>query len=109
MKSEVLAGRGASRGLSVRRRRVGFLPRYAGLASRLAPLANARNHSRLLRSLFEKFVGISAERALPKWRRDVFKSDAEATGPADGREVVLFADTFNRSYERENLDAPLRV
>ena len=30
-------------------------------------------------------------------------------GPADGREVVLFADTFNRAYERENLDAALRV
>ncbi|HEX9209450.1 MAG TPA: heterodisulfide reductase-related iron-sulfur binding cluster, partial [Bradyrhizobium sp.] len=26
-----------------------------------------------------------------------------------GREVVLFADTFNRIYERENLDAALRV
>ena len=34
---------------------------------------------------------------------------AEALGPADGREVVLFADTFNRAYERENLDAALRV
>jgi Fe-S oxidoreductase len=30
-------------------------------------------------------------------------------GPAGGREVVLFADTFNRIYERENLDAALRV
>src|SRR5690606_20106687 len=30
-------------------------------------------------------------------------------GPQDGPEVVLFADTFNRAYERENLDAALRV
>jgi Fe-S oxidoreductase len=30
-------------------------------------------------------------------------------GPADGREVVLFADTFNRAYEPENLDDALRV
>jgi FAD/FMN-containing dehydrogenase/Fe-S oxidoreductase len=109
MKIEVLAARVASHGLSLRDRLVGYLPRYAGLASRLAPLANARNHSPWLRSLFEKFAGISAKRALPKWRRDVFKPDAEAMGPADGREVVLFADTFNRSYERENLDAALRV
>jgi Fe-S oxidoreductase len=109
MKIEVLAARVAKHGLSLRDRLVGYLPRYAGLASRLAPLANARNHSPWLRSMFEKFAGISAERALPKWRRDVFKSDAEAMGPADGREVVLFADTFNRSYERENLDAALRV
>jgi Fe-S oxidoreductase len=39
----------------------------------------------------------------------VFSSDQETVGPADGREVVLFADTFNRAYERENLDAALRV
>jgi Fe-S oxidoreductase len=54
-------------------------------------------------------AGISAQRALPEWRRDVFKSDVEATGPVNGREVVLFADTFNRAYERENLDAAIRV
>jgi FAD/FMN-containing dehydrogenase/Fe-S oxidoreductase len=109
MKIEVLAARVASRGLSLRDRLVGYLPRYAGLAARLAPLANWRNHSPLLRGLLEKFAGISARRALPAWRRDVFRSDAEAIGPADGREVVLFADTFNRAYERENLDAAVRV
>src|SRR5467141_1599495 len=81
----------------------------AGLASRFAPLANWRNNSTLLRKLFEQFAGISAQRALPEWRRDVFSSDVETVGPADGREVVLFADTFNRAYERENLDAALRV
>jgi FAD/FMN-containing dehydrogenase/Fe-S oxidoreductase len=109
MKIEVLAARASKHGLSLRDRLVGYLPRYAALASRLAPLANLRNNSTLLRKLFEKFAGISAQRALPEWRRDVFKSDREATGPADGREVVLFADTFNRAYERENLDAALRV
>jgi len=109
MKIEVLAARVAKHGLSLRDRLVGFLPRYAGLASHFAPLANWRNNSLLLRKLFEKFAGISAKRALPEWRRDVFKSDAEAVGPIDGSEVVLFADTFNRSYERENLDDALRV
>ncbi|MFZ2160296.1 MAG: FAD-linked oxidase C-terminal domain-containing protein, partial [Bradyrhizobium sp.] len=109
MKIEVLAARAARQGLSLRDRLVGYLPRYAALASRFAPLANLRNNSPLLRKLFEKFAGISTRRALPEWRRDVFRSDAEAVGPADGREVVLFADTFNRAYERENLDAALRV
>ena len=109
MKIEVLAARAAKHGLSLRDRLVGYLPHYAGLASSFAPLANWRNKSTLLRMLFEKFAGISAKRALPEWRRDVFQPDAEAIGPADGREVVLFADTFNRAYERENLDAALRV
>nr|HEV8012072.1 FAD-linked oxidase C-terminal domain-containing protein [Bradyrhizobium sp.] len=109
MKIEVLAARAARHGLSLRDRLVGFLPHYAGLASRFASLANLRNDSRLLRRLLERFAGISAQRALPQWRRDIFKSDVDAVGPADGREVVLFADTFNRVYERENLDAALRV
>ncbi|HJZ20648.1 MAG TPA: FAD-linked oxidase C-terminal domain-containing protein, partial [Bradyrhizobium sp.] len=109
MKIEVLAARVARHGLSLRDRLIGFLPHYAGLASRLAPLANWRNDSPLLRKLLERIAGISAQRALPQWRRDVFAPDAEAVGPVDGREVVLFADTFNRSYERENLDAALRV
>ncbi|MEY9103893.1 FAD/FMN-containing dehydrogenase/Fe-S oxidoreductase [Bradyrhizobium yuanmingense] len=109
MKIEVLAARAASRGLTLRDRLVAYLPRYAGLASRLAPLANLRNGSPLLRRLFERFAGISARRALPAFRRDVFVPPSESVGPTDGREVVLFTDTFNRIYERENLDAALRV
>ncbi len=109
MKIEVLAARAKKHGLSLRDRLVGYLPHYAAIAGTLAPLANLRNRSPLLRKLFERFAGISARRDLPAWRRDVFRSDAEAVGPADGREVVLFADTFNRAYERENLDDALRV
>jgi FAD/FMN-containing dehydrogenase/Fe-S oxidoreductase len=109
MKIEVLAARAASHGLSLRDRLVGYLPRYAGLASRFAPLANLRNNSWLLRRLFERFAGISARRALPVFRRDVFTPPEDVIGPETDREVVLFADTFNRIYERENLDAALRV
>jgi FAD/FMN-containing dehydrogenase/Fe-S oxidoreductase len=109
MKIEVLAARREKHGLSLRDRLVGFLPRYAPLASHLAPVANWRNKSRLLRGLFERFAGISAKRSLPEWRRDVFAPETERFGPAGGHEVVLFTDTFNRTYERENLDAALSV
>jgi len=109
MKIEVLAARADSHGLTLRDRLVGYLPRYAGLASRFAPLANLRNRSPLLRKLFERITGISARRALPAFRSDVFVPPAASIGPESGREIVLFADTFNRIYERENLDAALRV
>lgn len=109
MKIEVLAARANKYGLSLRDRLVGYLPHYAGFASRYAPLANLRNKSTTLRWLLEKFAGISAQRDLPEWRRDTFNPAAESYGPTNGREVVLFADTFNRAYERENLDAALRV
>ncbi len=109
MKIEVLAARVARHGLTLRDRLIGYLPRYAGLAARFAPLMNARNKSRLLRLALEKLVGISARRDLPEWRRDIFAPNADVYGPADGAEVVLFADTFNCHFERENLDAALQV
>jgi Fe-S oxidoreductase len=109
MKIEVLAARAKSHGLTLRDRLVGYLPRYAGFAASFAPLMNLRNHSAPLRKVMERFTGISAKRKLPAFRSDTFRVDVEAIGPADGHEVVLFADTFNRIYERENLDAALRV
>ncbi|MBN8978242.1 MAG: FAD-binding protein [Rhizobiales bacterium] len=108
-KIEVLAARSAKHGLSLRDRLIGYLPRYAGWASRLAPLANLRNHSHWLRGALETFADIDMRRDLPRWRGDIFAPNAETLGPRDGSEVVLFADTFNRCFERENLDAALRV
>ena len=109
MKIEVLAARAAKHGLSLRDRLVGYLPRYAAWAARFAPLINLRNNSPLLRDLLERVAGISAKRDLPTWRRDAFAPMNDVIGPADGREVVLFADTFNRAYERETLEDALRV
>lgn len=109
MKIEVQAARARKHGLSLRDRLVGYLPRYAPAAARLAPLINLRNDHPVLRGWLERLTGISAKRSLPAWRRDVFHSDAPTVGPVDGQEVVLFADTFNRAYERENLDDALRV
>jgi FAD/FMN-containing dehydrogenase/Fe-S oxidoreductase len=109
MKIEVLAARTRSHGLTLRDRLVGYLPHYAGLAATFAPLMNLRNSSTMLRRLMERATGISARRKLPAFRSDTFRVDVEAMGPENGREMVLFADTFNRIYERENLDAALRV
>ncbi len=108
MKIEVLADRNARRGLPRRDRLVAFLPRYAPWAAWAAPLLNLRNRSPLLRRFTERAFGISARRSLPAFRRDVFRAPA-SVGPAAGREVVLLADTFNRYFDRENLDAALRV
>jgi FAD/FMN-containing dehydrogenase/Fe-S oxidoreductase len=109
MKIEVLAARATTHGLTLRDRLVAYLPRYADLAARFAPLVNLRNHSAPLRALMERVTGISAKRKLPAFRSDTFRVDTDAFGSEDGREVVLFGDTFNRVYERENLDAALRV
>jgi len=109
MKIEVLAARAEKRGISLHDRLVGFLPRYAQTAARLPWLFNLRDAVPGGAALSETLAGFSARRPLPRWRSDYFR-DAEAPLAAgDGAEVVLFADTFNRYFERENIDAALAV
>ena len=109
MKIEVLAARAATHGLSWRDRLVGYLPRYASAGARWAPLLNLRDKVAGAAMLSEWVLGLSAQRALPKWRRDIFKPVAAVEGAAGGREVVLFADTFNRTFERERLEGAVKV
>jgi FAD/FMN-containing dehydrogenase/Fe-S oxidoreductase len=106
MKIEVQAARAAKRGLSLHDKLVGYLPRYAPYASRLPWLLNGRDIIPGAAKLSEAVTGFSARRRLPKWRRDVFREGVNAGKAAD---VVVFADTFNRYFERENLDAALSV
>ena len=112
MKIEVQAARVKKRGLSWHDRLVGYLPRYAPAAARRPWLFNARNRSAAMRRAAELFLGFSARRSLPRWRGDIYRDRADwrydsAEAAAPPREVVLFADTFNRYFERENLDAAL--
>ena len=66
--------------------------------------------SPLLRKAVREIRRLQRAARLPQWRaRRLQRPMPRRTGPADGREVVLFADTFNRYFERENLDAALRV
>jgi Fe-S oxidoreductase len=88
---------------------VGYLPHYAPWAARFPFLLNLRNHAGVLARLSEAVLGFSAERKLPRWRSDVFRPQAAAEGPASEKEVVLFADTFNRYFEPENLRAATSV
>src|SRR3954469_736763 len=107
MKIEVAAARAAKYGLSRHDRLVGYLQRYAPYAAKLPWLLNLRDIIPGAAKLSEAITGFSAKRSLPRWRSDVFE-DA-VTPNANGCEVVLFADTFNRYFERENLDAALAV
>ncbi|MGE0852414.1 MAG: FAD-binding and (Fe-S)-binding domain-containing protein [Hyphomicrobiaceae bacterium] len=76
MKIEVLAAANRRRGLSMRDRLVAYLPRYAPYAARLAPLMNTRDAVPGLARLTERLTGMSAKRALPRWRRDTFEFPA---------------------------------
>jgi Fe-S oxidoreductase len=114
MKIEVQAARAEKLGLTLHDRLVGWLPRYAPYAAQQPWLFNLRNSSEILRQAAELCTGFSRRRSLPKWRADIYsdRSDWAYSAAAAGdtnRDVVLFADTFNRYFERENLDAAVRV
>lgn len=98
-------------GLSLRDRLVAFLPHYAPLASRLRALANLRDRVPGLPWLSERALGLSARRPLPKWQSPWREagSSTPANVKGDGLDLVLFADTFNRYFEPDNLSAALQV
>ncbi len=109
MKIEVLAARAGNGRLAVRDRLIAWLPRYAALASRLHALLNLRDRVGLLATLSERTLGLAARRRLPTWRPDRFTAFGRSYGPEGGPEVALFVDTFNGTFEREKIDAALRV
>ena len=109
MKIEILHARMEKFGLSLHDWLVGYLPRYAPYAARHAWLLNLRDRMPGGAKLSEALAGFSARRSLPKWRADYFTEHDFKPKGADGREVVLLADTFNRYFERENIDAAIAV
>lgn len=112
MKIEFLHHYHARHGLPLRERLVAELPRYAGVAAALAPLLNLRDRVPGLAHLSERVAGLSARRSLPRWGRP-WQETGEFAHPQDVagefRDIVLFGDTFNRAFERENLEAAERV
>jgi len=87
---------------------IGYLPRYAPYAATWPKLANLRNDWPRLRTWSEQHAGLSARRELPRWRGQRIR-EPKRVGGAPAREVALFADTFNRYFEPENISAALAV
>ena len=108
MKIEVLAASNRRKGVSLKDRLIAYLPRYAPYARRLSRLMNLRDRIPGLATLSERMLGFSAKRKLPQWQSETFRLELSA-GPADGREVAIFADTFNSNFEPENLYAAVDV
>jgi FAD/FMN-containing dehydrogenase/Fe-S oxidoreductase len=108
MKVEFLHHYRKRHGLRLFDRLVGYLPRYAPWAAKIAGLLNARNRLPAAAKLGEWLTGFAAERRLPEWSQTPFRAE-EAKHPKQGREVALFVDTFNTWFEPENARAAIRV
>ena len=112
MKIEFLNAYNKKHGLRAFDKLVAYLPRYAPVASRLAPLLNLRDRVPGLAWLSEKLLGFAAERTLPQWRSDPYRPGdacADTTQCPAGKAVVLLGDTFNTYFEPDNLRAAKRV
>jgi FAD/FMN-containing dehydrogenase/Fe-S oxidoreductase len=114
MKVEFLHHYKAKHGYTFKDKLVAYLPDYAPLASRFAPLLNLRDKLPGMAILSEKLLGLSAKRTLPKWQtRTFFNSGAKAASREEvlkaDKPVVLFVDTFNGYFESENAFAALKV
>lgn len=123
MKVEFLDHYKKRHGHTLKDKLVAYMPDYAHRASRMPWLLNLRNRVPGAAWLGEKMLGFSAKRSLPEWRTDTFwrAKDAVAAGlfsdqasvlaaAARGEKVaVLFVDTFNGTFESENVFAAARV
>ena len=98
MKTEVQTARVKKHGLSLRDWVIATLPRMAPLAAKVAPLANTALK-------FGRVIGFDHKRSLPKFQKPF---QGQSNNPQDA-EVLLFADTFNRHFDPETLEAAERV
>ncbi|MCW5633557.1 MAG: FAD-binding protein [Rubrivivax sp.] len=124
MKIEFTAHDKARHGFTLKDRLLGELPAYAPWLARWPWLGNLRDRLPGAAALSERWLGLSARRSLPRWRRDTFwraaaaaeraawfasREAALAAQAANGRAAVLFVDTFNGHFESENALAAARV
>ncbi len=116
MKLEFTAHDKARHGFTLTDRLIAHLPDYARAASRVPWLMNLRDRLPGAAALSERWLGLSAKRSLPTWRRETFWRLAPRLNLATRDEalaspksVVLFVDTFNGHFETENAHAAVRV
>ena len=107
-KSEVLYQRYRHRPRPRSHYALGWLPRWARIASRAPNLANAA-----LRGpgsgLAKRMAGVDERRALPRFAGRTFRQWFAGHSPADGEPVVLFVDTFTNHFSPQVGQAAVRL
>jgi Fe-S oxidoreductase len=109
MKIEARAAWAKRHGTTLRERLVAYMPRYAGIASRMGGLLSALEHTPLIGAMTKRALGFATERSLPRFKTSFLEQQAEHTPAASGREVLLFVDTFNNYIDTQNAYAAQRV
>jgi Fe-S oxidoreductase len=109
MKIEARAAWAERHGTTLRERLVAYMPRYAGIASRLGGLLSALEHTPVIGAMTKRALGFATERSLPRFKTSFLGQQSEQMPAASGREVLLFVDTFNNYIDTQNAYAAQRV
>ncbi|RUR33825.1 FAD-binding and (Fe-S)-binding domain-containing protein [Vreelandella nanhaiensis] len=109
-KIEARAARARAKGLSLRDRMVGEMPRYAPWASRFSGVMDYVERTPFLANRIKKTLNFAPERALPVFKGNFLAGNHNASSSEVAeREVLLFVDTFNNYMEGNNAKAAKRV
>ena len=96
-------------GLKLRDRLVAFMPRYAPYASRIGGALALAERIPLLSAWAKAALGLAPARSLPRFRKSFLSAAVTQPAGSEGREVLLFVDTFNNYLESENAAAAQQV
>ncbi|WP_010626980.1 FAD-binding and (Fe-S)-binding domain-containing protein [Halomonas sp. KM-1] len=107
-KIEARAARVRTKGLALRDRLIGEMPRYAPWAKRFAGLLSAVERLDFLAQPLKRALGFAPQRRFPAFTSD-FLGEYHGTPALAAGEVVLFVDTFNNYMEGDNARAAKRV
>lgn len=109
MKIEARAAWAQRHGTTLRERLVAYMPRYAGIASRIGGLLSALERTPVIGAMTKRALGLATERSLPRFKTSFLGQQAGQTPTTSGREVLLFVDTFNNYIDTQNAYAAQRV
>ena len=117
MKIEAKAAWTQRHGTTMRDKLIAYMPRYAGLASRVGGVLSALEHTPLVGSLTKRLLGLATQRSLPRFKSSFLASQPHTRHAANtalgsltsGKDVLLFVDTFNNYIDTENAKAAQRV
>ena len=111
MKIEARAAWAKRHGTTLREKLIAYMPRYAGVASRIGGLLSALEHMPVLGAVTKRALGLAAERSLPRFKTSFLGRQAQQNQSAStsGREVLLFVDTFNNYIDTQNAQAAQQV
>jgi FAD/FMN-containing dehydrogenase/Fe-S oxidoreductase len=111
MKIEARAAWAKRHGTTLREKLIAYMPRYAGVASRVGGLLSMLEQTPVLGAATKRALGLATERSLPRFKTSFLgrQADQKTLVSNSGREVLLFVDTFNNYIDTQNALAAQQV